>query len=152
MVTPERAAVPEHASTELGDTKLVGTKPEAAISQLQAYLAAYPDDFHAMRMLGLALLANRNVSEAAAAMARAYEADPLLVKDAIVPSELGLDGGKVAAMVQAAQASASKTGVNAWLMALVLQQGQGQTSQALATLEKAKRAKLSPELANRFAS
>jgi hypothetical protein len=116
-------------------------------AELRTHLLTYPDDFHAMREFALALLANNQAAEAAAVIAKAYGADPLLATEAVDLAELALDGAKVKEMLGSAQGVASKAGANAWLLVAVLHQGQADGPKALAALEKARKAGLSPDLA-----
>lgn len=150
-----RPTAPTPTSLGLGegptlDLSLVGRDPEGAVAQLRAYLAAYPDDFHAVRGYALALLARKDAVGAAPVMASAYSADPLLVREPIDPVALGLGERQITAMVTAAQSTASRTGGNAWLLVVVLHQGQGDLAKAGAALGRAKGAGLPPDLVGAF--
>ncbi len=128
------------------DASLIGRDPDAAVGQLRTYLAEYPDDFHAVRLLALALLANKNAPEAAAIMAGAYVGDPLLAGEPVDLTALSLDARQTGGLISAAQSIASRTGGNAWLLAVVLHQGAGDMPKARAALQRAAKTGLSPEV------
>lgn len=134
------------------DPSLVGRDVERAVAQYRAYLAEYPDDFHAARTYALALLARKDAAAAAGIIAEAYAFDPLLVREPIDPAALGLDDRQVAAMVTTAQSSAARIGGKAWLLVVVLHQGRGDLAKAAAALRRAEQAGLSPDLLAAFES
>jgi hypothetical protein len=134
------------------DASTIGADPAGAITKLREFLKETPGDYHLVRLLAVAQLANRDMPAAAASIAQAYEADPLLVSNPLDSSALGLAPSRITALINASQTYAANGGANAHLLTLVLQQAQGQTAQAKATLERARKAGLSPELADLFAA
>jgi hypothetical protein len=132
------------------DASLIGRDADAAVGQLRTYLAEYPDDFHAVRLLALALLANKNAPESAAVMAGAYTGDPLLAGEPVDLTALSLDRARTNALITAAQSVASRSGGNAWLVTVVLHQGAGDMPKARAALQRAAKAGLSPEVVLAF--
>lgn len=129
----------------------IGTKTAAALEDLAAHVKTYPDDFHAQRLLALAHLVDRDTATAAATMAKAYESDPLLVNEPLDLAACGLESSQVPPLLSLALSHANKDPAKAHLLTLVLQQAQGHKDKAKATLERARKAGLSPELADLFA-
>jgi hypothetical protein len=134
------------------DTSLIGSNPTDAIAELRREVARTPGDYHLLRLLAIAHLTNRDMPTAASTIAKVYDADPLLVSNPLDLASLGLDMGRVTTLVTASQTYAANGGANAHLLTLVLQQAQGQSTKARATLDRARKAGLSPELADLFAA
>jgi hypothetical protein len=150
VVPTAQAAQPLISDGPSFDPSLVGRDADRAVGQLRAYLAEYPDDFHAMRLLAIALLANKNAPEAAAVAARAYAGDPLLTGEPLDLTSLSLDAPRTRILVTEAQRSAGRGQGNAWLLAVVLHQGTGDAAQARSALQRAAKAGLAPETVGAF--
>jgi hypothetical protein len=146
----QTAAQPSFSDGPMFDPSLVGRDADRAVGQLRAYLAEYPDDFHAMRLLAVALLANKSAPEAAAVAARAYAGDPLLAGEPLDLTSLALDAPRTRALVTEAQSTAGRGRGNAWLLAVVLHQGAGDAGQARSALQRAAKAGLAHETVEAF--
>jgi hypothetical protein len=134
---------------QVAQAAMISAAPAAAADSFRDHLKTQPDDFHAMRLYALALLSSKHPQEAADAMAKAYESDPLLAKEPIDLKAAGFEGARVAALVKAAEDAARQSKSSAgWLLAAVLHQAKGSQAQAFAALDSSRRLGLNADVAD----
>ncbi|HYE62430.1 MAG TPA: hypothetical protein VD997_10570 [Phycisphaerales bacterium] len=133
------------------DPRTLATDTPRALTELQSHLKTHPDDFHSQRLLAIAHLASRDAAQAATTMAQAYASDPLLASEPLDLAALGFEPARIPPLTALAAGHANKDATNAHLLTLVLHQAQGHKDKAKATLDRARKAGLSHELADLFA-
>jgi hypothetical protein len=132
----------EH-DTALENMAQVGDDPQGAVASLRFHLLKQPDDLRAMRLLAVALLGDKQPTDAAWQMLRAYEADPLLPQEPLDPSEMGLNAPEFHERVLTSLTHARRLKTHAgWFTAAVMLQAQGKHPEALRCLDRARDAGL----------
>ncbi len=145
--SPGAAPTVELTGVELGMALLEAGVLEGAISELRAHLAEDPEDYAAMRVLGAALIENREARDGFAMIRMAYGSDPTL-------AETRLDGRLFASVSRlrdvvrdAVRAAHREPSSSAWLSVAVLMQAEGRDPVALKMIQRAKDHYLSEEIA-----
>lgn len=135
---------------DLGVLYLSAGDPKSAVSELRKWVRDHADDAEALRMLGVALLENAQVSDGASSMALAYHSDPSLAAKPI-PPELFMTEKRLRDDVRKASIYANRVRSSAsWLAVAVLMQSEGRGDAARSMIEKAKAAGLEAPVADRL--
>ncbi|MDX2132234.1 MAG: tetratricopeptide repeat protein [Planctomycetota bacterium] len=130
---------------EHGVRALLDGRPRESIAALRRHLDDAPDDARAMRVLAIALLADRNAADAVPVMRLAYRTDPLLAREPLIPQALGFRDNEFRQMLTRAVAHAHEVNSSsAWLTVTVLMQGEERDDVARTMLARAKKAGLEP--------
>lgn len=132
-----------NSQRSLGDTYLrLGDIPNA-IRVLANQVTAYPGDVQSLRTLGLAYIANGQVSDGNAAIERAYMIDPQLAMKPMPGDILGEQARLVRAIDACIEFASRENTASAWFGAAVLMQADGRPGPSRSALDKARTAGLS---------
>lgn len=128
VLTPEQTAAVALASRDYS----------YAVERYREHLTANAEDMDAMRRLGVALLGDRRMGDAAAAVLYAYAQDPSLAHQSM---SLALTGGSSLEMrtllTRAVRYAHARPSSSAWLLVTVLAQAEGRLEAARTFLDKA---------------
>jgi len=132
-------------TVEQAEVELAFGDPERAVDLYRAHLADNPGDMESVRALGIALLKAGRFEDAAATVRLAYATDPLLAADP-VGSWIGGDSPLAVRhlRVDAARHANRVNTASAWLMVVVLMQGEGLDDPAIKLLDRAGELGLEP--------
>lgn len=136
---PAPAAAPSEPLSDLdaGALALAMDRSKESVSLLRKHMAANPDDFRAMRLLAVALLAERDTDDAAAMMKLAYRSDPALAREPM--GDMQMSAKRLRGLVTRAVTAANRdNAASNWLLVSVLMQAEGREAVALSVLAKAK--------------
>ncbi len=135
------------SGVELGMALLRAGDLARAIAELRDHLDADPEDYHAMRVLGAALIENRETGDGFAMIRLAYGSDPALGGERL-DGRLFASAKRLRDAVRiAVKAAHREPSSSAWLAVVVLMQAEGRDDVALKMLERAKDNYLSEEIA-----
>ncbi len=123
-------------------------EPQVAIEAYRSHLSAYPDDWLAMRELGLAMIRNGQRGDGVAILSYAYTQDPQLAWDALPVELFGGDNHLLRdTVVDVVGWGHRNPSASAWLSVAVLMQAEGKDGPALRMIERAQEYGLDPEIA-----
>jgi tetratricopeptide (TPR) repeat protein len=143
------AAEPEPGPLARGIVALYLEQAEEAVSAFRDYVKAEPTDHQAKRLYAMALVENKEFDDAVSMMSLAYRQDPGLAGQPIDAESLGLEDSRIRNMLTKIVAFGHRSDrASAWLTAAVLMQAEGRQKQALAMVEKARKAGLDAEVAD----
>lgn len=123
--------------------------PQVAIDAYRAHLSEFPDDWYAMRELGIALIRDGQRGDGIAMIGYAHSQDPLLALDP-VPVEL-FEGDSYLmrdTLVDVVGWAHRNPSASAWLSVAVIMQGEGRNGPALKMIDRAQQHGLDPFVAN----
>lgn len=144
MTTPAPTAVavpaappPEPTPLELARINIRMGMPERAVSGLRELLLKEPDDGHALRLLGIALLQQKRFDDGIAAVRQAYRVEPTLAYEPLSGPELGLNPDELRRLVLRTVTYANRVDSgSAWLTVTALMQAEGREATARAMLSR----------------
>lgn len=148
----QQPATPEPLTDrQIGDLGLQIRDAAGAVQAYRRHLDAHPDDAEVMRLLGLALIDNREVREGIAMIAMAYRTNPGLCNRPLPVDILGETRRHLRTNVNRVSIFANQIdSPSSWLAMAVLVQAEGRDEVARRMAERARDAGLDPELAARF--
>lgn len=122
-------------------------EPEIAIDAYRAHLSSYPDDWNAVRELGLAMLRVGDRGDGIALISYAYSMDPELARWA-VPVSLFSDSERILrdVVISTVGWGHRNPSSSVWLTVAVLMQGEGRDGPALRMVERAYEHGLAPDV------
>lgn len=127
--------------------------PQIAIEAYRAHLSTYPDDWYALRELGLALIRDNQRNDGIALVGYAHSQSPTL---AFAPIPVELFGGDAQvmrdALVSVVGWAHRNPSASAWLTVAVLMQGEGRNAPALKIIERAEGLGLGYDIAGQMRS
>lgn len=147
---PAAPAADPPTDREVGDAALRLGYPASAVAAYRAHLDATPEDAEVTRLLGLAKLADKDLTEGVALMALAYRKDPTLAERPLADSVLG---GRADLRDQVGRIAHHARRVNtasAWLAMASLVQAQGKPDVAARLVERARGLGLDASIADPF--
>lgn len=120
-------------------------EPGVAIDAYRAHLSEYPNDWRAVRELGLAMFRLGDRGDGIAMVSYAYSMDPELAYDA-VPASLFEDSSRLIrdAVIDAVGWGHRNPSASAWLTVAVLMQAEGRDGPGLRMIERAREFGLDP--------
>ncbi len=131
-------AVPLSA-VEVARLEMSVGQPEVAIEAYRSHLSDYPDDWYALRELGIALMRTGQRGDGIALIGYAYSQDPQLAFDALPIELFGGDTREVReVLVKAVGWAHRNPSASAWLAVGVLMQCEGREEPALNMIERAR--------------
>lgn len=112
--------------------------PSVAIEAYRAHLNSYPEDWYALRELGIALMRDGQRGDGIALIGYAHSQDPLLAYDAIPLELFGSDSREVRqVLVRAVGWAHRNPSASAWLSVAILMQAEGRNGPALKMVDRA---------------
>ncbi len=122
-------------------------EPEVAIDAYRAHLSSYPDDWSAVRELGLAMLRVGDRGDGIALISYAYSMDPELARWAVPVSLFSNSERELRDVVISTVGWGHRNpSSSVWLTVAVLMQGEGRDGPALRMIERAYEHGLSPDV------
>ena len=127
--------------------------PGVAIEAYRAHLSDYPDDWYALRELGIAMIRDGQRGDGIAIIGYAHSQDPLLAYDAI-PVELFEGDGRLMRdeLVKVVGWAHRNPSASAWLTVAVIMQGEGRAGPAMKMIDRAQDHGLGFEVADQMRS
>lgn len=127
--------------------------PGVAIEAYRAHLSTYPEDWYALRELGIALIRDGQRGDGIAMIGYAHSQDPLLAYDGI-PVELFEGDSRVMrdALVSVVGWAHRNPSSSAWLSVALIMQGEGRNAPALRMIDRAQDQGLGFEVADQMRS
>ncbi|QOJ00340.1 MAG: tetratricopeptide repeat protein [Phycisphaeraceae bacterium] len=143
---------PPLSAPEKARLAMKASRPAEAIAHWKDHLAKEPEDHAAARVLAFCLLENREVEDAVALLRAAYTKDPGLADAPMDESAAGVSPSRLRDAVTRVVPHAHKTNSpSSWLAAAVFMQAEGRNTTALQMLERARKAGLERDVADRLA-
>ncbi len=137
VVAAEPPPPPPPTPLELARLNLRFGMPERAVTGLREHLLSSPDDGQALRLLGLALLAQKRIDDGVAAIRQAYRTEPTLAYEPIHAPSIGLHPDELRRLVLRTVTYANRVDTgSAWLTVAVLMQSEGRKPVARTMLDR----------------
>jgi hypothetical protein len=132
-------ASPPPTDFERGVLALQANDIAYSIAALRKHLREHADDARAMRVLAVALLADKQADDAAGLMRAALRTDAKLAGEPVSPLGLGFSERRFRDLVTRAVDQANNVNTSgAWLLVATLMQAEGRDDKALGMLERAR--------------
>lgn len=127
--------------------------PGVAIEAYRAHLSNYPEDWYALRELGVALIRDGQRGDGVAMIGYAHSQDPLLAYDGVPVELFGGDAHMMREVLISVVGWAHRNpSSSAWLSVAVLMQSEGRTGPAMRMIERAEEFGLGFDVAQQMRS
>ncbi|MFM9995069.1 MAG: tetratricopeptide repeat protein [Phycisphaerales bacterium] len=147
---PAAPAADPPTDHEIGDWALQLGYAARAITAYKAHLDANPEDAEVTRLLGLAMIADRNVTEGVAIVALAYRQDATLAERPLADDIFGGRSDLRAQVERVSNHARRVKTASAWLAMAALVQAQGKADVAARLVERARGVGLDAGVADTF--
>tara|TARA_R110002072_G_scaffold150953_4_gene299826 strand:- start:34389 stop:36320 length:1932 start_codon:yes stop_codon:yes gene_type:complete len=128
-------------------------EPALALDAYQAHISAYPDDWAAVREMGIAKIRSGDRGDGIALVSYAYSMDPQLAYDP-VPTSLFEDSARLQrdAVIDVVGWGHRNPSASVWLTTAVIMQTEGRDDQALRMIDRATEYGLDPDIRDHMIS